>query len=190
MSSNTALTEQVLLAFGWPKDTRVRVLSGGHINDTYLVNERFVLQRINHFVFPNPGDIMDNMLGVTRFLREKVLARGGDPDREILQIVPTAAGEPMYIDEAGNYWRCTLHIDGTASYETPDSTEMLYEAGRAFGDFQAQLSGYPAGTLHEIIPDFHNTPVRLQQLRDAAKADQKGRLRPRPGHGNAGAYGL
>lgn len=82
----------------------------------------------------------------------------------------------MYIDEAGNYWRCTLHIDGTASYETPDSTEMLYEAGRAFGDFQAQLSGYPAGTLHEIIPDFHNTPVRLQQLRDAAKADPKGRL--------------
>ena len=96
----------------------MRVLSGGHINDTYLVDERFVLQRINHFVFPNPGDIMDNMLGVTKFLREKVLARGGDPEREILQIVHTAAGEPFYIDKHGNYWRCTLHIDGTASYET------------------------------------------------------------------------
>lgn len=176
MSNNTALTEQVLLAFGWPKDAHVRVMSGGHINDTYLVDERYVLQRINHFVFPNPGDIMENMLGVTAFLRETVLARGGDPDREILQIVPTADGSPMYTDKSGNYWRCTLHIDGTASYETPDSTDMLFEAGRAFGSFQAMLGGYPADTLHEIIPDFHNTPVRLQQLRDAVNADPKHRL--------------
>lgn len=176
MSKNTALTEQVLLTFGWQKDAQVRVLTGGHINDTYLVDEKFILQRINHFVFPHPGDIMENMLGVTRFLREKVLERGGDPEREILQIVNTADGQPMYIDKYGNYWRCTLNIGGTASYETPDSTDMLYEAGRAFGGFQAQLSGYPADTLHEIIPDFHNTPVRIQQLKAAMDADPKGRL--------------
>lgn len=176
MSKNTALTEQVLLTFGWQKDAQVRVLTGGHINDTYLVDEKFILQRINHFVFPHPGDIMENMLGVTRFLREKVLERGGDPEREILQIVNTADGQPMYIDKYGNYWRCTLNIGGTASYETPDSTDMLYEAGRAFGGFQAQLSGYPADTLHEIIPDFHNTPVRIQQLKAAMEADPKVRL--------------
>lgn len=176
MSNTTALTEQVLLAFGWTKDAQVSVLSGGHINDTYLVDEKYVLQRINHFVFPRPGDIMENMLGVTAFLREKVIARGGDPDREILQIVRTADGKHVFIDQAGNYWRCTLNIGGTASYETPDSADMLFEAGRAFGDFQAMLSGYPADTLHEIIPDFHNTPVRIQQLKDAVKADPKGRL--------------
>lgn len=176
MSNTTALTEEVLLTYGWSKDARVRVLSGGHINDTYLVDEKYVLQRINHFVFPRPGDIVDNMLGVTGFLREKVLARGGDPERDILQIVPTADGKPMYIDKHSNYWRCTLNIGGTASYETPDSPDMLFEAGRAFGDFQAMLGDYPAGTLHEIIPDFHNTPVRLEQLKAAVKADPKHRL--------------
>ena len=176
MSNSTALTEQVLLAFGWAKDATVRVLSGGHINDTYLVDETYVLQRINHFVFPRPGDIIDNMLGVTSFLREKLTARGGDPDRDILQIVPAADGRPVYIDDSGNYWRCTLHIGDTVTYETPDSPDMLFEAGRSFGDFQAMLGGYPAGTLHEIIKDFHNTPVRLQQLKDAVKADPKGRL--------------
>lgn len=176
MSNTTAITEQVLLAFGWSKDAGVRILSGGHINDTYLIDEKYVLQRINHFVFPRPGDIMDNMLGVTRFLREKVLEAGGDPDREILQVVPAIDGRPMFIDKYGNYWRCTLHIGGTASYETPDSPDMLYEAGRAFGGFQAQLSDYPADTLHEIIPDFHNTPVRLQQLKAAMESDSKGRL--------------
>lgn len=176
MSNTTALTEEVLLAYGWAKDAQVRVLSGGHINDTYLVDEKYVLQRINHFVFPRPGDIIENMLGVTGFLREKVLARGGDPGRDILQIVSTADGKPMYTDKSGNYWRCTMNIDGTVSYETPDSPDMLFEAGRAFGDFQAMLGDYPAGTLHEIIPDFHNTPVRLEQLKAAAKADPKQRL--------------
>lgn len=176
MSNTTAITEQVLLAFGWSKDAGVRILSGGHINDTYLIDEKYVLQRINHFVFPRPGDIMDNMLGVTRFLREKVIEAGGDPDREILQVIPAADGRDMFIDKYGNYWRCTLNIGGTASYETPDSPDMLYEAGRAFGGFQAQLSDYPADTLHEIIPDFHNTPVRLQQLKAAMESDPKGRL--------------
>ncbi len=175
--SGTALTEQVLLSFGWAKDAGVQVLSGGHINDTYLIDGRYVLQRINHFVFPRPQDIIENMLGVTGFLREKLTARGGDPDRDILQIIPTADGRPVYIDDSGNYWRCTLHIGGTASYETPDSPDMLFEAGRAFGDFQSMLSGYPAVTLHEIIKDFHNTPARVQQLKDAIAADPKGRAK-------------
>lgn len=176
MSTPSALTEQVLSAFGLAPSASVRIMPGGHINDTYLVDEKYVVQRINHFVFPHPEHIMENMLGVTGFLREKLLARGGDPNRETLQVVLTTDGEPIFRDRSANYWRCTLNIDGTASYETPDSPAMLREAGRAFGDFQAMLSGYPADTLHEIIPNFHNTPVRVQQLKDAAAADPKGRL--------------
>lgn len=176
MSNPTALTEQVLEAFGLDKRVPVRILPGGHINDTYLADEKYVLQRINHFVFPNPKDIMENMLGVTGYLKEKVLARGGNPEREILQVALTVDGEPLFVDRSGNYWRCTLHIDGAQSFETPDSPLMLQEAGRAFGEFQAMLNGYPAETLHEIIPDFHNTPVRIAQLRAAMEADPKGRI--------------
>lgn len=176
MNTTTALTEQVLLAFGLQPTASVRIMPGGHINDTYLADEKYVIQRINHFVFPHPEHIMENMLGVTGFLREKLLARGGNPERETLQVVLTKSGEPVYRDHAANYWRCALHIGGTASYETPDSPDMLREAGRAFGDFQAMLSDYPADTLHEIIPNFHNTPVRVQQLKDAAATDPKGRL--------------
>ena len=53
---------------------------------------------------------------------------------------------------------------------------MLREAGRAFGEFQRLLDGYPAETLHEIIPDFHNTPQRFRQLEEAARRDKAGRL--------------
>lgn len=167
---------QVLSAFGLDPQSPVQVLHGGHINDTYLAGGKFVLQKLNRFVFPHPEHIMENMLGVTQFLREKVLARGGDPDREILQVVPTGEGGAAYVSPEGEYWRCTRNIERAASYETPDSPQMLQEAGRAFGEFQAMLAGYPAASLHEIIPNFHNTPARMEQLRAAASADPKGRL--------------
>lgn len=53
---------------------------------------------------------------------------------------------------------------------------MLREAGRAFGEFQSLLCDYPADTLHETIVDFHNTPVRFAQLREAAEKNAAGRL--------------
>lgn len=166
----------VLAAYGLAPDASVEILHGGHINETYLAGGKYVIQKINRFVFTQPEWIMQNLMSVASFLRGKVLAKGGDPDREILQVILTAAGKPVYIDEEGNYWRCTLNIAGAASYETPDSPAMLREAGRAFGEFQAMLVDYPAATLHEIIPNFHNTPARVQQLKDAAAADPKGRL--------------
>ena len=172
----TTVPPQVLAAFGLAPDAALTDMPGGHINDTFLAGGAFVIQRVNHFVFPHPEYIMENMVGVTNFLREKLLARGGDPERELLQVVPARDGASFVRDGDGNFWRCTRYIPHAVSYETPDSPAMLREAGRAFGDFQALLSGYPADTLHEIIPDFHNTPVRVRQLEDAAAADPKGRL--------------
>lgn len=60
----------------------------GHINDTYCVccrregnpQRRYILQRVNKNVFANVPELMDNMIHVTAFLKERVLAEGGDPD--------------------------------------------------------------------------------------------------------------
>ncbi len=175
--SHVTLPSPVLAAFGLEPTVELQVIHGGHINDTYLAGDKYILQRINHFVFPHPEHIMENMLGVTEFLRKKLLESGGNPARETLQVVRTVNGEPFFLDDKGNYWRCTWNIGNTTSFETPDSPEKLREAGRAFGAFQAMLSGYPADTLHEIIPDFHNTPARLRQLEDAMAADPQGRAK-------------
>ena len=68
------------------------------------------------------------------------------------------------------------YVEGASSHETVENAAMLREAGRAFGEFQSLLSGYPAETLHETIVDFHNTPVRYRQLMEAAEKDAAGRL--------------
>ena len=42
----------------------------------------------------------------------------------------------------------------------------------AFGEFQQQLSDLPGDRLHETIPNFHNTPYRIEQLINAANTDK------------------
>lgn len=175
-------TPEILTAFGLSPDATVTSLYGGHINDTFVAQDapgepKYTLQRINRFVFPSPENITENIAGITGFLREKISARGGDPDRETLTVRPTVDGKPLLTDKDGHPWRCLRYIEGATSYETPESLSMLEEAGRAFGDFQCLLSDYPAHTLHEIIPNFHNTPVRFAQLQEAVKNDKAGRVK-------------
>lgn len=178
MEHKTTVTPDVLEAFRLPSHSPIQVLVGGHINDSFLViapEGKFTVQHINRFVFPSPEDIMDNIFSVTRFLREKVIKAGGDPDRECLNVRTTREGASVYRDEDGEYWRCMAYIDDAKAYQASAGPEMLREAGRAFGRFQNMLADYPANTLHEIIPNFHNTPVRFQNLMDAAKLDKVNR---------------
>lgn len=178
MEHTILVTPEILTAFGLSSHCAVKSLDGGHINDTFLVEDggKFTLQRINRYVFPSPQDIMENITGVTEFLRKKILEQGGDPDRETLNIRRTTDGNTLFVDKDGEPWRCMSYVDGASSRETVESAAMLREAGRAFGEFQNLLSGYPADTLHETIVNFHNTPERYRQLMDAAQQDKAGRL--------------
>ncbi|MEF9960006.1 MAG: aminoglycoside phosphotransferase family protein [Niameybacter sp.] len=154
----------------------------GHINDTYLVNFQkdevvipYILQRINHQIFKNPEALMHNIVAVTSFLKEKITLRGGDVNRETLNVIPTKEGAFYYKDGLGNYWRSYAFLTDTICYEILDNPELFYQSAYAFGNFQKLLSDYPADTLSETIPDFHNTPVRFQTFVEAVKADVCGR---------------
>ncbi len=151
----------------------------GHINETYKVtynNKNYILQKINSYVFKNPRDIMENIVGVTSFLREKIALSGGDPERETLHFLQNKKGEYFSVDADGSFWRVMDFIEGTVAYEKADSLDMLKKSGEAFGKFQAMLKDYPAERLNEVIVNFHNTPSRVAQLKDAVKENKSGRL--------------
>ena len=157
----------------------------GHINDTFLVHfqeengsiKRYILQRMNHETFKNPELLMENIAGVTRFLRKKIERKHGDVNRETLNIIPTKEGNNLYKDSIGSYWRGYLFIENADCYDSVKNPADFYQSAVAFGNFQYQLADYPAQTLHETIPNFHNTPVRLQNLIKAIKADRLGRVK-------------
>ena len=143
----------------------------GHINQTYLVqtdaDKRYVLQNINHFVFKDPVSLMDNAAGVTDHIRSK----GG----KALHFLRTADGKAVHIDEAGDYWRVYEFVEGLC-LQAAQCPEDFYQSGVAFGQFQNALLDYPAATLSETIPNFHNTPDRYRQLREAIANNTAGRL--------------
>lgn len=152
---------------------------GGHINDTYIAekdNRYHLLQRINTEVFKNPDEVMENIQRVTHYLRKKIRAAGGDPDRETLRIVPTADGKLYYKTADGKCFRLYTLIDNSTALETVTDPAQFYEAAKAFGRFQNMLADFPAEELHETIAKFHDTPSRLDALKEAVEKDSCNRL--------------
>jgi hypothetical protein len=123
-----------------------------------------VLQRLNTYVFPDPHAVMENIARVTSHLRTRISRAGGDPEREVLQLIPTLDGDQWYLDEEGRPWRMYLFIEQSEAFDTPVSRAHVHEAAKAFGRFTRYLSDLPGPRLHETIPAFHDTPQRLESL--------------------------
>ena len=110
---------EVLEAYELPATLVGAVRYGqGHINDTFCVlcqpQEgdciRFILQGLSSAAFPRPDELMENFIGITSYLREKIVAAGGDPTRETLSLVKTKDGKDYYTDKNGKLWRLTPFI--------------------------------------------------------------------------------
>ena len=160
----------------------VKPFGNGHINDTYAVTcaseggvRRYILQKLNSRVFPHPTALMNNFAAVTAYLRPIIKKEGGDPDRECLKVIPTVQGAAYYVDGEGEVWRMTQLIENTDAYLVAESSAMFEDAGRAFGLFIKRLEGFDAASLIEVIPDFHNTVKRYENLEKAVAADKAGR---------------
>ena len=154
----------------------------GHINDTYRLTyetpqgtKRYILQRMSTSIFKKPLELMENVSGVTAWLRKKIIENGGDPERETLTLVKSNDGLPYFVDSTGEYWRVYLFIEGATCYDAVKDDNDFYQSAVAFGHFQRLLADYPAETLHETIKDFHNTPDRLEKFKKAVAEDICGR---------------
>ena len=155
----------------------------GHINDTFVVHtqpeneccRRYILQRMSSAAFKRPDQLMENIIGVTEYLGREVEKTGGSREREAMRVIRPRSGEPYYTDSDGGAWRVYPFVEDTVCYQSAETPELFAASGRAFGRFQRLLQGYPAQTLHETIPHFHDTEDRLAKLKAAVAADKLGR---------------
>ncbi|MBQ8358558.1 MAG: aminoglycoside phosphotransferase family protein [Oscillospiraceae bacterium] len=185
LPENAAVLEEVLAAYDFPKTLVGAVRYGqGHINDTYCVLcqpqdgdcIRFILQGLSTAAFPHPEELMENMVGITGYLRNMIITEGGDPLRETLSLIKTRDGKDYHTDSNGKVWRLTHFIEGTNCYQFANA-ELFEAAAYTFGKFQYMLRDYPAETLHEPIPKFHDTEDRFQKFLAALNADKMGRAK-------------
>ncbi|MCI7145203.1 MAG: aminoglycoside phosphotransferase family protein [Clostridiales bacterium] len=160
--------------------TDCREFGNGNINSTFLVTtesgSRYILQRVSEEAFKDVPALMENIEGVTDFLSAKAADEGTAP--HVLAPLKTRNGS-TWVKKDG-YFRVTPFAENSISLEAPESDEDFRECARAFGTFISELAEYPAATLHETIPNFHNTPDRFRLLHEAmerAKANPE--LAPR-----------
>ena len=148
----------------------------GHINETYLVQTesgtRYILQKINQRIFKDVLKLMENIAAVTAFLGKQT----SDP-RKVLTLIPTLDGRSCYRDADGSYWRVYAFVEDSICLQQPENPADFYESAVAFGDFQQRLKDFPAHLLHEVIPNFHNTPDRYRIFRETLAKDPCGRAK-------------
>lgn len=151
----------------------------GHINETFEVRVRggghYILQKINTSIFRDVEGLMENITGVTEYLREQYRKVGKDTERGVLCVIHTAAGAPYLRTPQGECYRLYRFIEDTVALQTATGTDALRTAGAAFGQFTDALAAYPAAKLHETIPHFHDTVSRYADFERAVRLDPKGR---------------
>lgn len=145
----------------------------GHINDTWAATYverggevRYVHQRINSVVFPDPEAVMDNVSRVIGHLRAKSVPS--------LELVPALDGRPFCVDDAGGHWRTYVFIEGAKTVDVAENARQVRELASTFGQFQRALADLPP-PLHETIAGFHDTAARYAALLEAAGRDPRQR---------------
>ena len=149
----------------------------GNVNHTYKVNfllpegqpKSFLVQNVNTFAFRNPVGLMENIDKVTEHIRRK------KPGQLALHFHHTA-DRKTYVADGENFWRMTNYVP-SVTFDNVADLDVVRNAGKAFGEFQMDLSDFDITELTETIPGFHNTRQRYRALRDAIAADRVGRVK-------------
>ena len=125
----------------------------GRINDTWMVAESHVLQRLNGAVFAHPEAVMRNL--------SRVLAHD---DTLLLAPVPTRSGSDFVIDDRGDLWRLFPRRLARNFESLPQS--LLAPAAAAYGGFLARFAAFHH-PLEPVIDGFHDLERYLAALDEA-----------------------
>ncbi len=178
------ISNELFSAFGLnPENVELSELNAGHINDTYLVNDKvankgYIFQKVNTFVFKEPKKVMFNIEKVSEHLKSKLDNESDIEDyRQMLFFRNSVNGKNYYIDSQNQFWRVYTYVDRAFTYDYPETLEILNLMGKRFGLFQNQLADFDASVLHETIPNFHNTKVRIERFKQVMAEDKFNRVK-------------
>lgn len=150
-------------------------INNGIINTTYVVKtddkgniNKYLLQKINTSIFTEPFKLMKNIENVTKYI-----SLNDSESKDTINVIKAKNGLPLYVTSDPfshkEYYRVYNYIDNTISYNKSEKTEIVYNAGKAFGHFCKVLRDFPINDLEETIKDFHDTKKRYDKLIETYK---------------------
>lgn len=145
----------------------------GLINQTWLIknsHKKFILQKVNHHIFKNPGNIATNVRMIADYLLNN------NPAYLFIAPLKTTTNQEMNYIEGKGYFRLFPFVEKSHTITAVERPMQAYEAARKFGEFTKLLSGFPSEKLEVTLPDFHNLTLRYQQFTAALENGNKERL--------------
>ncbi len=159
---SASILEGVRDPYRLSKNATAVALGNGHINQTVLVcdGERsLVAQRINTFVFQDPGAVVHNARAIASHLERKEKAP------KVIRHLPGHDGS--YLHGPDRDIRVLEYIHGSRSIEVIESLDQARELAYTFAGFSRALSDFDTDKLITVIPDFHNPSMRYRQFLEA-----------------------
>lgn len=163
----------------------VETNNSGNINNTYVATflndgekTKYLIQKINTTVFTEPYKLMKNIEGITSYLK-KQMAKEHYKGHQVLEVVKTLDNKSLCCIECNgdkDYYRIYEFIENAVTFDCSVDERIVYNTGKAFGNFQKLLRNYPISKLSETIKDFHDTGKRYKKLIEDIKIDSKGRV--------------
>lgn len=165
--------QSILQSFGIQKEAVVKPYGSGLINHTWKVSvegQEYILQKVNHHVFSNPGDISDNIRLIADHLSRHA------PGYLFVDPIPAANGADLVQVDGEGYFRLFPFVRDSYTIDVVENTEQAYEAAVQFGRFTRLLCGFEVNKLKVTIPDFHNLSLRYRQFLDALQGGNRERV--------------
>lgn len=164
--------------------TGVKQINKGYINRTYKIStlskkgnvHKYLLQRINTNVFPDVQALMENFELTTHHLHDKLELPGKHSRGTVHTVIPLKKGGSFLTDDSG-CWRMLTYFDHVCSMDIPDCPKSFYYTGVAFGKFVKEMSDVSTNEVKEVIPNFHNTASRYNDLEKSIAKDPVGRVK-------------
>ncbi|MEO0338205.1 MAG: aminoglycoside phosphotransferase family protein [Bacteroidota bacterium] len=136
-----------------------RTIGIGHINDTYrLVTTQgeYLFQRINHLVFQQPQQVVENYRLVYEHLSQQKFPL------LLSAPIPTRDQQLVWQDSKGNSWRMLIFLKGTHSLTQTDNVKQVEAASRAVALFLKALNTNSPAGIAPTIPNFHRFQYRYE----------------------------
>lgn len=124
--------------------------------------ERFVLQRLNPRVFPDPEPVMTNL----RLLLNHLSGRPDCPPGLIPEIITDRSGNDFFFDEENAAWRALSFIEGSTCLKSVPGPFQVREAGRLLATFHRLTADLSVGEIKDPLPGLHDTPGYLRKYEE------------------------
>lgn len=143
----------------------IQPFGSGNVHDTYLVTlktpatVKYILQKINRTVFPEPERIVGNCEIYTLHVIKKIQQEKSHRTLrwELPGLIKTHNDHPLLQDKARDCWRLMTFIDGTRTFQRIESSWQAYETGFALGRFHSLVSDLDPLSMYDTLPGFHIT---------------------------------